>query len=110
MVWRIGYEDHEDDGIAVRIDHEADERCLGWVIESLDLIKEVDRRTYRLIQRLLSGGIVVAMPRRALAWYEIKRKACFLNLDYVATYPAEDIALSIVHETCHARLGHFGIG
>ena len=98
------------DGILVRALTDPDERALKDVASALDVVKRVDPRTYRLAARLLEGGVVVAPPREATGWYDVRRKACILNYDYVTTASYEDMALTIVHETCHARLMNCGIG
>lgn len=110
LLWHLVLHRHEHDGIPVRVNERVEPGNLGRVTEALDLIRQVDARGYRQIRRLLPGGIAVVPPQANVGWYDDRRKACFLSADCLARYPKEEIALTIVHEACHARLARWGIG
>ncbi|MEM6621533.1 MAG: hypothetical protein AAF674_04840 [Pseudomonadota bacterium] len=110
ILWHWLMECSAHRGIVLRF-WEQDKLWISKVHDAIDLIERLDPRTFRLMRRLLEGGIAVDLPQtRSLGWYDDDRKACGLARDYVPKAPVEDIALTIVHETCHARLMHCGIG
>lgn len=101
---------HDFDGIRLQIYEEAGEDHLNQVIAALSLIKALDPRTYALVARLLPGGIAVIEPVENWAHYHPERKACCLSYDFLEAKDVQDVCLTIVHELCHARLMHCGIG
>lgn len=108
--WFLFFEDHEFEGLRLRIHEEANEGCLIQVTEALKLINEVDPQKYASIARLLPGGIAIIEPACHCAHYDPVRKACCLSWDFIQAHDIESIALIIVHELCHARLMSHGIG
>ena len=98
------------DGIRIRIHEDADKTCAERIISALELIKQIDPRTYALIPRFLTGGIAVTEMIHTLGHYDPDKKACCLAIDFAKSREIPDIALLIVHELCHARLMQRGIG
>jgi hypothetical protein len=73
--------------------------------EALCLIKRVDLRRFRRMQRDLRRFIIA---RTEGAEYVHPARACLLDAAYLTTVPAARLALTIVHEATHARLWNAG--
>lgn len=97
-------------GLRILTYDEADPVCSAKTIAALQLIAQLDPRTFTVIQRYLTGGIAVEFPQSSEGWYLSDRKICCLSHDYVEAVSSEEVALLIIHEVCHARLMHSGIG
>ncbi|WGI20992.1 hypothetical protein [Amylibacter sp. IMCC11727] len=77
--------------------------------QPLNLIAETDPKIINQIRRLLPGGLVVEISDYALAWFDVKMGICFFGQSHAKTATVADLALTIVHETCHARVDNWGI-
>lgn len=102
---------HHHRGIRIKMIFSADEDgSLARITSALDIIHELDPARATSIASRLTGGIIVYEERYNLAWYSHHLRACCLSEDHAAEGEPEDIALSIIHQACHARLMQCGIG
>lgn len=95
-------------GIALRTHPFAECASAGRVRAALNLLQAVEPRRIDQVRRALPGGLAVDASDYARAWYDARRQACFLGARHAATGDIADLALSIVHETSHARLERCG--
>lgn len=109
MYWHVSFDKKEHNGIIIRVPFEAPEEELKKVTDALDLIEQHDPLSFSRIPRLLPGGIAISRLENASLIYNLKRKACILGLDYLATTNRQGIAFLIMHELCRARLKSRGV-
>lgn len=74
--------------------------------DALDLIRDVDRHRFDRMRKDVSGLLIMAAP---YSYYLPLTRTCVLKQDVVETGNASRIALSIIHESTHARLWRAGI-
>lgn len=81
------------------------------VDEALDLISRYDPRALRTLQRRFAGILVFGDERFRLAHWRQGARLCILTARYVASSAnkPEDVALTLIHESTHARLAALGI-
>jgi len=80
----------------------------GRVESALRLIKDHDPISYSRVTRHLDR-IWVRLISNAGAHYERRSNACVVDERFVLSETVDEIASTIVHETTHARLEHWGI-
>ncbi len=78
------------------------------VAEAMTTIRENDEGGFRRVGRYLER-IVVTTTRGSLGWYWHGLHACFLDPLHVAEATAAELAMTIIHETAHARIRQRGI-
>lgn len=108
--WEFMHDKSEHNGILLLRHFKAPKGSMSATREALDRIAEVDPVSFAKIPRLLPGGIIADATGYSAAWYSVRRKACVIGAKTLETYDTDDIALSIVHELCHARLFAAGFG
>lgn len=84
------------------------EETFSRVSEALSMIRRNDEIGYRRVRRYLDR-IVVSSTHGSLGWYWHNLRACFLDPVHVAEVTAADLAMTIAHETAHARIRQSGI-
>jgi hypothetical protein len=86
--------------------HATDEELFGAVDAAFRLIETYRPRTFRRMQRDLAR---VWVYRFAVcrASYSSPSRTCILDSSFVATFPLQAVASSLVHEGVHARIRRF---
>ncbi|MEO0772021.1 MAG: hypothetical protein AAFZ04_02450 [Pseudomonadota bacterium] len=108
--WQILHDTTIHRGIPLHIHAHAPDTSAHVITAALDRIAAVDPISFARIPHLLPGGIIADPTDYAAAWYSIKRKACVIGQHSLRLGHTDDLALSIIHEMCHARLWEAGIG
>lgn len=89
--------------------HESGEEPLDRLESVWKLMRDIDPRRARLVQRHVDKISIDLIPGLAGQWHHNLRR-CRISLNVLMKYPLETTASIIVHEITHARLLACGIG
>ncbi|MEM9499414.1 MAG: hypothetical protein AAGA28_15925 [Pseudomonadota bacterium] len=97
-------------GVQLRRHALASDTGAQTVREALDLIHRIAPEKISAMRTCLPGGIAIEWTDYANGWFDAATGTCCLGGQFVATAGPVDLALTVVHELCHARLERCGIG
>ncbi len=107
--WRVAFDVHKHLGVPLRTHRLAESAALENTRAAIDLLEELEPGKASVIGRYIRNGIAIEITDYANGWFDVHRGICFLGGNHASNSDVNEIALTIVHELCHARLEAIGI-